>query len=136
MEAAEASLPRLNEPAPDFQATSTQGPVKLSDYRGKWVVLFSHPADFTPVCTTELSEFARRAPEFEKLGVQLIGLSIDSIYSHIAWIRNMEQHFGVKVKYPRMLKAMIYYPLTTAGAWTKFCASCRACRRARNKGGH
>src|SRR6266536_3306622 len=100
MEAAEVSLPRLNEPAPDFQATSTQGPVKLSDYRGKWVVFFSHPADFTPVCTTELSEFARRAPEFEKLGVQLIGLSIDSIYSHIAWIRSMEQHFGVKVKYP------------------------------------
>ncbi len=94
------SLPRLNEPAPDFQAVSTQGPIKLSDYKGKWVVLFSHPADFTPVCTTELSEFARRAPEFEKLGVQLIGLSIDSIYSHIAWIRNMEQHFGVKVSYP------------------------------------
>ena len=100
MEAAEASLPRLNEPAPDFQATSTQGPVKLSDYRGKWVVLFSHPADFTPVCTTELLEFARRALEFEKLSVQLIGLSIDSFYSHIAWIRSMEQHFGVKVKYP------------------------------------
>jgi peroxiredoxin 2/4 len=100
MEAAEVSLPRLNEPAPDFQATSTQGPVKLSDYRGKWVVLFSHPADFTPVCTTELSEFARRAPEFEKLGVQLMGLSIDSIYSPIAWIRSIEQHFGVKVKYP------------------------------------
>lgn len=94
------SLPRLNEPAPDFQAVSTHGPIKLSDYAGKWVVLFSHPADFTPVCTTELSEFARRAPEFEKLGVQLLGLSIDSIYSHIAWIRNMEQHFGVKVSYP------------------------------------
>ena len=95
------SLPRLNEPAPEFEkAPSTQGPISLKDYRGKWVVLFSHPADFTPVCTTELSEFARRAPEFEKLGVQLIGLSIDSIYSHIAWIRSMEQHFGVKVRYP------------------------------------
>ena len=95
------SLPRLNEPAPEFEkATSTHGPISLKDYRGKWVVLFSHPADFTPVCTTELSEFARRAPEFEKLGVQLIGLSIDSIYSHIAWIRSMEQHFGVKVRYP------------------------------------
>jgi peroxiredoxin 2/4 len=99
MEAA-STLPRLNEPAPDFQANSTHGPLKLSDYRGKWVVLFSHPADFTPVCTTELTEFARRAPEFEKLGVQLIGLSIDSIYSHIAWIRNMEEHFKVKVGYP------------------------------------
>ena len=95
------TLPRLNEPAPDFaNAPSTQGPISLKDFRGKWVVLFSHPADFTPVCTTELSEFARRAPEFDKLGVQLMGLSIDSIYAHIAWIRSMEQHFGVKVKYP------------------------------------
>ena len=93
-------LPRLNEPAPDFQATSTQGPIKLSDYKGKWVVLFSHPADFTPVCTTELTEFARRQEEFKKLSVQLIGLSVDSVYSHIAWIRNMEQHFGVKIGYP------------------------------------
>jgi peroxiredoxin (alkyl hydroperoxide reductase subunit C) len=93
-------LPRLNEPAPDFDAVSTQGPIKLSSYRGKWVVLFSHPADFTPVCTTELTEFARRQDEFKRLNTQLIGLSIDSIYSHIAWIRNMEQHFGVKVEYP------------------------------------
>lgn len=93
-------LPRLNEAAPDFQAVSTQGPIKLSDYRGKWVVLFSHPADFTPVCTTELTEFARRQEDFQKINVQLIGLSIDSVYSHIAWIRNMEQHFGVKVSYP------------------------------------
>jgi peroxiredoxin 2/4 len=94
------SLPRLNEPAPDFEAVSTQGPIKLSNYRGKWVVLFSHPADFTPVCTTELTEFARRTEEFKKLNAQLIGLSIDSVYSHIAWIRSMEQHFGVKVDYP------------------------------------
>lgn len=94
------SLPRLNEPAPDFEAVSTQGPIKLSDYRGKWIVLFSHPADFTPVCTTELTEFARRQEDFKKLNTQLIGLSIDSVYSHIAWIRNMEQHFGVKVDYP------------------------------------
>jgi peroxiredoxin (alkyl hydroperoxide reductase subunit C) len=93
-------LPRLNEPAPDFEAVSTQGPIRLSDYRGKWVVLFSHPADFTPVCTTELAEFARRAPEFEKLNTQLVGLSVDSVYSHIAWIRNFEQHLGVKVTYP------------------------------------
>lgn len=97
---AAAGLPRLNEAAPDFEAVSTQGPIKLSNYRGKWVVLFSHPADFTPVCTTELTQFARKADEFAKLNVQLIGLSIDSIYSHIAWIRNMEQHFGVKITYP------------------------------------
>ncbi len=94
------SLPRLNEPAPDFEALSTFGPIKLSDYRGKWVILFSHPADFTPVCTTELTEFARRHEEFKKLNTQLIGLSIDSVYSHLAWIRNMEQHFGVKIDYP------------------------------------
>jgi peroxiredoxin (alkyl hydroperoxide reductase subunit C) len=97
---ASKGLPRLNEPAPDFEAVSTQGPIKLSNYRGKWVVLFSHPADFTPVCTTELTEFARRSETFKKLNVQLIGLSIDSVYSHIAWTRNMEQHFGVKVDYP------------------------------------
>ncbi|GIW43451.1 MAG: peroxiredoxin [Candidatus Binatia bacterium] len=94
------SLPRLNEPAPDFEALSTFGPIKLSDFRGKWVILFSHPADFTPVCTTELTEFARRQEEFKKLNTQLIGLSIDSVYSHLAWIRNMEQHFGVKIDYP------------------------------------
>lgn len=94
------SLPRLNEPAPEFEALSTFGPIKLSDFRGKWVILFSHPADFTPVCTTELTEFARRSEEFKKLNTQLIGLSIDSVYSHLAWIRNMEQHFGVKIDYP------------------------------------
>jgi len=98
--ALQPSLPRLNEPAPDFEAVSTQGTIKLSNYRGKWVVLFSHPADFTPVCTTELTEFARRQPDFKKADAQLIGLSVDSVYSHIAWIRNMEQHFGVKIDYP------------------------------------
>jgi peroxiredoxin 2/4 len=94
------ALPRLNEPAPDFKAVSTDGEISLSQFRGKWVVLFSHPADFTPVCTTEFVEFAKRAEEFEKRNVQLIGLSIDSIYSHIAWMRNIEQNFGVKIKFP------------------------------------
>ena len=94
------SLPRLNEPAPEFTANSTHGQIKLSDYRGKWVVLFSHPADFTPVCTTELSEFARRQADFDKLNVQLIGLSIDSVYAHIAWVRNIKQNFDVEIKYP------------------------------------
>jgi peroxiredoxin (alkyl hydroperoxide reductase subunit C) len=96
----QTTLPRLNEPAPDFSAESTHGPIKLSEYRGKWVVLFSHPADFTPVCTTELAEFAKRAGEFEKLNTQLIGLSVDSVFSHIAWIRNFEKHLDVKVTYP------------------------------------
>ena len=94
------ALPRLNEPAPDFKAVSTQGDISLSDYKGKWVVLFSHPADFTPVCTTEFVEFARRYDEFAAKNVQLIGLSIDSVYAHIAWIRNIEQNFGVSVKFP------------------------------------
>jgi len=94
------ALPRLNEPAPDFKAVSTQGEISLSQYKGKWVVLFSHPADFTPVCTTEFVEFAKRQDEFEKRNVQLIGLSIDSVYAHIAWMRNIEQNFGVTVKFP------------------------------------
>lgn len=94
------SLPRLLEPAPQFDAVSTHGQIKLSDYAGKWVVLFSHPADFTPVCTTELMEFARRQEKFDSMGVQLIGLSIDSIYSHIAWTRNIQEKFGVEIDYP------------------------------------
>ncbi len=117
---AQASLPRLNEPAPDFEAVSTQGPIKLSNYRGKWVVLFSHPADFTPVCTTELMQFARKNDDFKKLNVQLIGLSIDSVYSHIAWTRNMEQHFGVKVDYPMIadldMKVASLYGMVHPGA--------------------
>ncbi len=95
-----ASLPRINDPAPDFEAKSTQGPLKLSDFKGKWVVLFSHPADFTPVCTTEFVEFARRSPDFKERNAQLIGLSVDSVPAHIAWIRNIEEHFGVKIDFP------------------------------------
>jgi peroxiredoxin (alkyl hydroperoxide reductase subunit C) len=97
---AAASLPRINEPAPDFEAKSTQGMLKLSDFKGSWVVLFSHPADFTPVCSTEFIEFARRAEEFKKRDVQLIGLSVDSVPAHIAWIRNIESHFDVKIDFP------------------------------------
>src|SRR5947209_4925619 len=95
-----SSLPRINDPAPDFEAKTTQGMLKLSDFKGKWVVLFSHPADFTPVCTTEFVEFARRADEFKERGAQLIGLSVDSVPAHIAWIRNIEQPFGVKIDFP------------------------------------
>lgn len=97
-----ASLPRINEPAPEFRAKSTHGVISLNDYtsQGKWILLFSHPADFTPVCTTEFIEFARNHDEFEKRKVQPIGVSIDSVYSHIAWVRNIEQNFGVSVKFP------------------------------------
>lgn len=97
---APVSLPRINEPAPDFNAISTHGQIKLTDFKGKWVVLFSHPADFTPVCSTEFAAFARRQDEFDKRGVQLIGNSVDSIYSHIAWVRSIESLLDVKVKFP------------------------------------
>lgn len=99
---AESRIPRIMEPAPDFEAKSTHGVIRLSDYtsRGKWVLLFSHPADFTPVCSTEFIEFARSYDDFEKLNVQLIGVSIDSVFSHIAWIRDLEQIGGVQVKFP------------------------------------
>jgi peroxiredoxin (alkyl hydroperoxide reductase subunit C) len=95
-------MPRINEPAPDFEAKTTHGVLRLSDFtgKGKWVVLFSHPADFTPVCTTEFVEFARRSADFERRNVQLIGNSIDSVYSHIAWVRDIEQKFAVKVTFP------------------------------------
>ena len=93
-------LPLLNEPAPDFEAATTQGPIKLSSYRGKWVILFSHPADFTPVCTTEFAAFAALYPQLQDRGVELLGLSIDSIYSHIAWVRNIEANLGVRIPFP------------------------------------
>jgi len=94
------SLLRLNEPVPDFEATTTQGKKRLSDFKGKWVILFSHPADFTPVCTTEFAAFAKIHDELVKRNVQLIGLSIDSIYSHIAWIRTIKEKLGVDIPFP------------------------------------
>jgi peroxiredoxin (alkyl hydroperoxide reductase subunit C) len=94
------SLPRLNEPAPQFSATATTGPIKLSDFKGKWVVHFSHPADFTPVCTTELAGFAAKQAEFDKRSVQLIGVSVDSVYSHLAWIQSIEKNFQTKIAFP------------------------------------
>ncbi|HHV80703.1 MAG TPA: peroxiredoxin [bacterium] len=94
------NLPRLNEPAPEFEAVTTFGKIKLSDFRGKWIVLFSHPSDFTPVCTTEFVAFSKANDEFVKRNVQLIGLSIDSIFSHLAWVKNIEKNFGIKVPFP------------------------------------
>ncbi|MDE1898600.1 MAG: peroxiredoxin, partial [Xanthomonadaceae bacterium] len=95
-----AGLPRLNEPAPDFSAKTTHGEKKLSDYRGQWLVLFSHPADFTPVCTTEFIAFAKAYPAFRKLGTELLGLSIDSNYAHIAWARAIKDKFGIEIPFP------------------------------------
>lgn len=94
------SLPRLNEPAPAFTALTTHGTKSLADYRGKWLILFSHPADFTPVCTTEFTAFARRADDFAALDTALLGLSIDSHYAHIAWVRSIKQTFGVDIPFP------------------------------------
>jgi len=95
-----SSMPLLNEPAPDFDAPTTHGQKKLSDYKGKWLVLFSHPADFTPVCTTEFVAFAQNFDQFQKLNAELLGLSVDGVQSHIAWMRNIEDNFGVEVKFP------------------------------------
>ena len=103
MEAQERQpIPRINDPAPDFKALSTHGEITLSQFTkaGKWVLLFSHPADFTPVCTTEFIEFSRLAPEFEKRNVQLIGLSVDSIYAHLGWEQNIEKNFNQRVPFP------------------------------------
>ena len=93
-------MPRLNEAAPDFEAVTTHGVRKLSDYKGKWLILFSHPADFTPVCTTEFMGFARAQDQFAALNTELLGLSIDSKYAHIAWVRSIKDNFGVDVRFP------------------------------------
>jgi len=93
-------LPRLNEPAPHFAAVTTHGTRTLADYKGKWLILFSHPADFTPVCTTEFMGFAREAETFKSMNCELLGLSIDSIFAHLAWVRSIKQHFGVDIPFP------------------------------------
>jgi peroxiredoxin 2/4 len=93
-------LPRINEKAPDFDARTTHGQKKLKDYEGKWLVLFSHPADFTPVCSTEFMGFARLHDEFTKANTELLGLSIDSVYAHIAWVRSLKENFDVEIKFP------------------------------------
>lgn len=100
MEKQVRSLPRINEPAPQFTAKTTHGDLSLSDFKGKWVVLFSHPADFTPVCTTEFIAFAKKNPQFEKLNTKVIGLSIDSVFSHLAWVRNIKDNFDVEIPFP------------------------------------
>jgi peroxiredoxin (alkyl hydroperoxide reductase subunit C) len=141
-------LPRLGAPAPDFEAETTHGRLRLNDFLGSYVVLFSHPADFTPVCTTEFLAFAKIAPDLRARGVELLGLSIDSVFAHLGWIRNIKEKFGVDIPFPviadsgrvvahlygmimpgesatetsrcvfiiddhGILRAMIYYPLTT-----------------------
>ncbi len=94
------TMPRINEPAPAFTAPTTHGVKTLEDYKGKWLVLFSHPADFTPVCTTEFIAFAKRNDDFQARNCELLGLSIDSHYSHVAWVRNIKEKFGIEVPFP------------------------------------
>lgn len=152
---ARVTLPRLNEPAPAFDAVTTHGQIKLADFKDRWLILFSHPADFTPVCTTEFIAFAEIYPELQKRGCDLIGLSIDSLFAHIAWVRNIEEKAGVKIPFPviadldrkvatafgmvqpgestteasrcvfvidpkGILRAMIYYPLSTGRNMAEF----------------
>jgi peroxiredoxin (alkyl hydroperoxide reductase subunit C) len=95
------TLPRIGDQAPDFEAVTTTGNIKFSDYaKDQWVVMFSHPADFTPVCTTEMSGFAQRKEEFAALNTELMGLSIDSIHSHLAWVNNVREKTGVYMDFP------------------------------------
>ncbi|MFN4019976.1 MAG: peroxiredoxin [Erythrobacter sp.] len=91
---------RIGDLAPDFEARSTIGPVRLSAYRKRWLILFSHPADFTPVCTTEFVALAREAAAFEARGCTLMALSVDSLFSHFAWLRLIRDRFGVEVRFP------------------------------------
>lgn len=91
---------RIGDLAPDFSARSTTGDVRLSDYRGRWLVLVSHPADFTPVCTTEFVALARAAEEFERRDCALMALSVDSLFSHFAWLRMIRDRFGIEVRFP------------------------------------
>lgn len=101
-------MPRIGDKAPEFKAITTQGKINFpADYQGKWIILFSHPADFTPVCTSEFMTFAKREPEFSALNCQLVGLSIDGLYSHIAWLRTIKE----KIEFKGMKNMEVTFPL-------------------------
>ncbi len=108
MENQVVSMPRIGEKAPEFKAVTTQGDINFpADYEGKWVILFSHPADFTPVCTSEFMTFAYMEEEFKALNCQLVGLSVDGLYSHIAWLRTIKE----KIEYKGMKDIEVKFPL-------------------------
>lgn len=108
MENQEHVFPRLGEPVPSFEAETTQGKIRFpSDYRGKWVILFSHPADFTPVCTSEVLTFGARAEKFRSMNCELVGLSVDSRNSHIAWLRTIYE----KIEYRGMKHVKVSFPI-------------------------
>ncbi|MBP0616888.1 peroxiredoxin [Jiella sp. KSK16Y-1] len=109
----------MGDPAPDFSCRSTRGEIRLSEFRGRWLVFFSHPADFTPVCTSEFVAFAKAAGDFDAMGCELLGLSVDSLFSHLAWIRAIEERFALKVPFalcedPSMAVARAYGMLDAA----------------------
>ena len=93
-------MPLIGEKAPEFEVMTTQGKLKLEDFKGSWLVLFSHPGDFTPVCTTEFMAFADRMGEFKKRNTELLGLSVDGVPSHLAWVKNIEDKSGIKISFP------------------------------------
>lgn len=101
-------MPRIGDKAPSFKAVTTQGEINFpDDYKGKWTILFSHPADFTPVCTSEFMTFATMHQEFQKLNTELVGISIDGLYSHIAWLRTIKE----KIEYKEMKNVEVLFPL-------------------------
>lgn len=102
------TMPRIGDDAPAFKAMTTQGEINFpDDYQGKWIILFSHPGDFTPVCTTEVLTFGYMTEEFERLNCQLVGLSIDGVSSHVAWLRTMSE----KIDYKGMQHVEFCFPL-------------------------
>jgi peroxiredoxin (alkyl hydroperoxide reductase subunit C) len=102
------TMPRIGDNAPEFKAITTQGEINFpSDFKGNWVILFSHPADFTPVCTSEFMTFAKMEPEFNALNCKLVGLSIDGLYSHIAWLRTIKE----KIEFKDMKDIEVKFPL-------------------------
>ena len=102
------SMPRIGDPAPAFKAITTQGEITFpQDYRGSWVILFSHPADFTPVCTSEFMTFATMEKQFADVNCKLVGLSVDGLYSHIAWLRTIKE----KIDYKGMKNVEVKFPL-------------------------
>jgi len=108
MDEQNARMPLIGEKAPSFEAETTQGQIKFpDDYKGKWVIFFSHPADFTPVCTTEFMTFATMADEFKSLNCELLGLSIDSTFSHIAWLRTIKE----RIQYKGMKDVEVLFPV-------------------------
>lgn len=103
-----SAMPRIGEKAPEFKAVTTQGDINFpGDFKGNWVILFSHPADFTPVCTSEFMTFAHMEKQFEEANCKLVGLSVDGLYSHIAWLRTIKE----KIEYKGMKDIEVKFPL-------------------------